>query len=104
MLQPDYNLVNENPFYEPHHNIINDSSQVQVYEMVMADVNGNRTTILERAATALKDNRIPPAGFTSTYASYNTVAIVGDASTDPILTETEVTKVQVLTLSFTISH
>ncbi|MEZ5197654.1 MAG: hypothetical protein R2764_15075 [Bacteroidales bacterium] len=35
--------------YEPHHDIINDESKVQIYEMVMGNVNYEPTTILERA-------------------------------------------------------
>ncbi len=51
--------------------------------MVMGDVNGDKTTVLERADTILKDNRIPPEGFTSGTPLYDTVKIVGDAETDP---------------------
>jgi hypothetical protein len=51
--------------------------------MVMGDVNGNKTTILERGDTCLKDNRIPPEGFSVFSPVYDTVKIVGDASTDP---------------------
>jgi hypothetical protein len=48
----------------------------------MGDVNGDITTVLERGATHLKDNRIPPLGFSTTHVVYDTVAIVGEASTD----------------------
>ncbi len=41
------------------------------------------TTVLERANFALKDNRIPPTGFTTTHSTYDTCAIVGGALTDP---------------------
>src|ERR1700741_290298 len=51
--------------------------------MVMGDVNGNKTTVLERADTLLKDNRIPPEGFVSTSSVYDTVGIIGNAFTDP---------------------
>lgn len=67
---------------EPHHETITQPQQVQIYEMVMADVNGNRTTVLERAAMALKDNRLPPKGFTQTHPVYDTVKIVGVPATD----------------------
>jgi hypothetical protein len=69
--------------YENHHNIITDSTEAQLYEMVMADVNGNKTTTLERSASLLKDNRIPPAGFTTTHYDYDTCKIAGDALSDP---------------------
>ena len=69
--------------YEPHYEIINSSSQTQIYEQIMGDVNGNRTTVLERAASSLKDNRLPPLGFTTLHPVYDTCAIAGNASTDP---------------------
>ncbi len=78
----DFNLINEDIPYEIHHNIINNSEQVQIYELVMGDVNGDYTTVLERSAIQLKDNRIPPVGFTTTHFSYDTTEIVGSALTD----------------------
>ncbi|HUM45669.1 MAG TPA: hypothetical protein PLD84_02000, partial [Chitinophagales bacterium] len=72
-----------NTDYEPHYDVIQNASQVQLYEMVMGDVNSNPTTVLERADVMLKDNRIPPEGFVSTHPSYDTIQIVGDALTDP---------------------
>lgn len=71
------------PAFEPHYNVINQSSQVQLYEMVMGDVSNNVTTVLERADHMLKDNRIPPEGFFSAFSGYDTVKIVGDAVNDP---------------------
>jgi len=50
--------------------------------MVMGNVNSEPTTILERAYIQLKDNRIPPQGFTTTFSSYDTVQIVGQAFSD----------------------
>jgi hypothetical protein len=50
--------------------------------MVMGDVNGDVTTVLERAYDQLKDNRIPPMGFTTAHFSYDTVKIVGNALND----------------------
>ncbi len=79
----DGELVGFTPPYYPHYNTINSESQFQIYEMIMGDVNGDRTTVLERAASHLKDNRIPPVGFNSTHNNYDTVKIVGDATTDP---------------------
>lgn len=71
-----------NPVAEPHYDIINQNGQTQVYEMVMGDVNGDRTTVLERGYALLKDNRIPPAGFTTFHAAYDTCRIIGDANND----------------------
>lgn len=50
--------------------------------MVMGDVNGDFTSVLERAAILLKDNRIPPTGFTTTAPMYDTVVISADALAD----------------------
>lgn len=49
--------------YEPHYTNINDSSQVQVYESIMADTDGRHTYTFMNAASYLKDNRILPKGF-----------------------------------------
>jgi hypothetical protein len=51
--------------------------------MVMGDVNGQFTTVLERAAILLKDNRIPPDGFTTSASMYDTIKISTDALVDP---------------------
>lgn len=74
--------------FEIHHNTIRNQNDAQIYEMVMGDVNGNLTTVLERGASHLKDNRIPPLGFTTTHISYDTIQIVGDALTDPDFNKT----------------
>lgn len=83
MLQADYDVQGHDASTEPHYNIIRSENDVQIYELAMADVGGNRTTILERAATAIKDNRLAPEGFTTSHPVYDTVQIVGAASTDP---------------------
>jgi cytochrome c553 len=81
-MDADFNLINESVDYEPHYNLINQQEQVQIYEMVMGDVNGDLTTVLERAYIHLKDNRLPPKGFTKTHISYDTTKIVGQALFD----------------------
>ncbi|MDP4730802.1 MAG: T9SS type A sorting domain-containing protein [Flavobacteriales bacterium] len=78
-----YRLVGEDNTWEPHYDLITSQDQVQIYEMVMGDVNGNRTTVLERADVMLKDNRLTPIGFSVNHASYDTTKIVGDALYDP---------------------
>jgi hypothetical protein len=55
--------------YEPHRDVINDSSQVAIYETVLGDINGDITHTLLQGAQYLKDNRIPPAGFTNSKAA-----------------------------------
>ena len=83
VMDENYELTQQNPTLEPHHDIINSPEQVQIYELALADVNGDLTTVLERASYALKDNRLPPIGFTKEHAVYDTTAIVGLAEQDP---------------------
>jgi hypothetical protein len=79
----EYRVIGENTDFEPHYNVINDPNEVQIYEMVMGDVNNNVTTVLERAKTYLKDNRLVPLGFsTSAGGLYDTTQIVG-VTNDP---------------------
>ncbi len=76
-------LVFEDSSFEPHYNMINSGDQVQIYELVMGDINNEVTTILERANYPLKDNRLPPEGFSTSHYAYDTVSIVGIATVDP---------------------
>lgn len=68
--------------FQPHLDTINSQDQVQVYESVMADVNGDVTQTLLRGASYIKDNRIPPKGFLSTADNYADMAIKGAAARD----------------------
>lgn len=52
----------------PHLNDVTNDTQVQVYETVLGDVNGNVTHLPLRAARFLKDNRILPRGWSATHA------------------------------------
>jgi hypothetical protein len=78
----DFRVVGETPNYEPHHDVISQQNMPQIYEMAMGDVNYNYTSVLERAATLLKDNRLPPVGFTTNHYAYDTVKISPDAIAD----------------------
>ena len=51
--------------YEEHYKKIDESSEVQVYEPIMADTDGKMTYTFMKAARYLKDNRILPLGFKS---------------------------------------
>lgn len=82
LFAPDFRVVGETTAFETHHDIINQSDVPQIYELVMGDVNGDYTSVLERAAIVLKDNRIPPLGFTSTHSTYDTCVISADAMAD----------------------
>jgi len=78
----DYEILGRDLDWEPHHDVIRGDDQVQIYEMVFADVSGTPTTVLERAHTLLKDNRLVPAGFTTSHLSYDTVRIAGVDESD----------------------
>ncbi|MFZ4784143.1 MAG: T9SS type A sorting domain-containing protein [Flavobacteriales bacterium] len=78
-----YEVAGNDLPYEPHWDLINDQDQVQIYEMIMGDVNGNPTTVLERANSSLKDNRLVPLGFSVFHSAYDTTTIAGGAETDP---------------------
>lgn len=88
----DNNIIGEDVGFEPHYDLIHSPEQVQIYEMVMGDVNGEITTVLERSSMHLKDNRIPPAGFTTDHFSYDTVKIVGNALSDANFNKTNGTQ------------
>jgi hypothetical protein len=49
--------------FEPHYTTLAAPDQVQIYEAIMADVNGKVTTNLLRGASYAKDNRVLPVGF-----------------------------------------
>lgn len=72
-----YEIIGHDPVYEPHYDVITQPDQVQIYELVMGDVNNDKTTVLERAAVKLKDNRLVPQLFTTSHYSYDTSAIAG---------------------------
>jgi hypothetical protein len=76
-------VADYNSNYEPHYDIITSENDVQAYEGVFIDVDQNVTYSLLRAAEYVKDNRIPPAGFTTTHNSYDSSGIFGNALNDP---------------------
>jgi hypothetical protein len=67
--------------HEVHHEVITRADQVQVYEPVMGNTDGEPTYTLLRGAAYLKDNRIPPAGFDKHNVPED-VAVVGYAKLD----------------------
>ena len=82
VVDENFEVEGQNQNFEPHYQVINQTEQVQIYELVDGDVNGNFTTVLERAYIPLKDNRLAPLGFTTTHEVYDTTQIVGNALTD----------------------
>lgn len=78
----NYEVNGHDASWEPHYDVIRSADQAQIYEMVMGDVNGNKTTVLERAKNPLKDNRLTPLGFTTSHFAYDTTMIAGVPATD----------------------
>lgn len=68
--------------FEPHHDVVTREDEVQIYESVMADVNGERTPLLLRAERHLKDNRLLPLGFTADFDGYDAIKPRGEAGSD----------------------
>jgi hypothetical protein len=67
--------------FEPHYAMIDDESQVQIYEMIFVDDAGAVSTGLLSAAAQVKDNRILPAGFDLAAADED-IAVYGAAGED----------------------
>jgi hypothetical protein len=67
--------------YEPHYLSIDSPEQVQIYESIMGDLEGQATTILLRGAEYLKDNRVPPTGFDKSSVQ-DDIAVRGAALAD----------------------
>jgi hypothetical protein len=67
--------------FEPHHDLIATAGQVQIYEPVMLDTDGDVTWTLMRADSYAKDNRLLPTGFDKSTAHAD-FAVRGRATTD----------------------
>lgn len=77
-----YEVEGHDEDWEPHHDVIRSPDQAQIYEMVMGDVNGDKTTVLLRAKEPLKDNRLAPTGFSTLHPAYDTTLVAGVPSSD----------------------
>lgn len=55
--------------FEPHRKVISQPGEVQIYESVMVDTEGNVTNILLRGSGYIKDNRLLPVGFDKAIAA-----------------------------------
>jgi hypothetical protein len=67
--------------FEPHYTEITAPDQVQIYEAIIYNTEGQVTTTLLRAASLVKDNRLLPAGFDKASASAD-IAVRGEAAKD----------------------
>lgn len=88
-MDEDYEVLGHDGNFEPHYDVIRDENQVQIYQLVPVDVNGDFTTVLERADAPGKDNRLPPLGFTTDDVVYDTTVIAGAALVDPDFNKNE---------------
>ncbi len=68
--------------FEPHYDLVTAADQVQIYEPIMGDTDGNVTYTLLRASRYLKDNRLLPAGADKAVLPSD-VAVYGAAADDP---------------------
>jgi len=76
------NAADEDPMaYEPHYDLITVADQVQIYEPIMVNSDGDVTYTLLRAASYIKDNRILPNG-TDKASLPTDIAVYGEASED----------------------
>ena len=71
----------ENNGFEPHYDFISKPEQVQIYETLMRDTDGQLTFTLLRGAEHLKDNRLLPYGFNKRAASPD-IRVTGRADQD----------------------
>lgn len=67
--------------YESHYSEITQDDQVQIYEAILGDPDGEVTTGLLTAIRYIKDNRILPKGFDKESADED-IAVKGNADTD----------------------
>lgn len=67
--------------YEPHYLRIDSVDQVQIYEPIMGNTEGEVTTTLLRGSGYLKDNRMLPSGFDKSTAEAD-IAVYGSALED----------------------
>jgi mono/diheme cytochrome c family protein len=54
---------NPQQLFQPHYETINSNAQVQIYEELVKDANGNFTTSFLSLANQVKDNRLMPQGW-----------------------------------------
>ncbi len=74
----------EDECFSKHKNIITRPGEIAIYETVMGDTNNQVTYVLLHGDRYLKDNRIPPAGFSQTDPRFSSdVAVIGAAAADP---------------------
>ncbi len=93
----------DDPF-QPHYEEIAGQDQVQIYQELVEDSEGNLTTSFLRRVTEVKDNRIRPKGYDPAYFSRQTSEYIqalavtpGRAGLDPYYTNPNLTGSDVIT-------
>ena len=97
-------LVLENPqAFQPHYQQITNEDQVQIYQEVVADSDGNITTSFIRRVFTIKNNRIRPEGFDPAFFFDSSSAferelaeIPGEAKFDPYYTDPNLTGADII--------
>lgn len=76
------NANDEDPLaFEPHYQIITAPDEVQIFEAIFVNTDGEITTTLLRGNAYIKDNRLLPAGFDKDNVS-DDIAVMGQAKGD----------------------
>lgn len=65
---------NPNQKYQKHHRLVDEQTDVQIYQELTQDLDGNFTTSFLSLAEHVKDNRILPKGWSSTWPAAYTPA------------------------------
>lgn len=97
-------LVLENPqAFQPHYETITSEDQVQIYQEVVADSNGNITTSFLRRVFTIKNNRLRPEGFDPAFFFESSSPFVrdlaeipGNAKFDPYYTDPSLTGADII--------
>jgi hypothetical protein len=85
-LRPDGSIAgNDNDAdktrFEPHYREITNADEVEIFESILGDVNGQVTTGLLNGVRYLKDNRLLPSGFARRFTGYYDAMASGATAT-----------------------
>lgn len=78
-----YDPATKKQVFQPHHEVITDESQVQIYEELMADSTGKITTSFVGLDKHIKSNRLLPKGWREDGPMAEFTRPYGDAERDP---------------------
>lgn len=73
--------------FQPHHEVISEPYQVQIYEEIIRDEKGRITTSFLNLAEKAKDNRLRPKGWSPTGRKASITSAHGRATDDPCYTD-----------------